>query len=230
MPLPGSVIVPIHPDGRRFIALFAAAALGLSLLAWPLGVLGAVLTAWCTYFFRDPHRVTPIREGLFISPADGLVQAVDSAAPPPELGMGDGPRRRIGIFMNVFDVHVNRIPCDGTVERTAYRPGKFLNASLDKASEDNERQSIRLRRPDGSNVAVVQIAGLIARRIRCDVRDGQTMRAGERIGLIRFGSRVDVYLPPGVEPTVAEGQRTIAGETVLADSHAQEPARTGEIR
>ena len=191
---------------------------------------GVVLTVWCVYFFRDPDRVTPVREGLVISPADGIVQLIDSAAPPEELDMGQDARPRICIFMNVFDVHVNRVPIDATITKLSYRPGKFFNASLDKASEFNERQSLHLTLKDGRDIALVQIAGLIARRILCHAAEGQAFRAGERFGMIRFGSRVDVYLPDGVYPLVSVGQRAIGGETVIADSKTKEPGRTGEIR
>lgn len=202
-------------------------------LAWlwaPLGWLGLVITAWVAYFFRDPERVTPTRPGLVVSPADGEVSLITSAPPPPELGMGPEPRPRISVFLNIFDVHVNRVPADGTVAALDYRPGKFLNAALDKASEDNERMSVRLTLADGRDLAFVQIAGLIARRIKCVLRNGQAVRAGERYGLIRFGSRVDVYLPPGVAPLVVVGQRAVAGETVLADTASGEGPRAGEIR
>lgn len=195
-----------------------------------LGVVGAVLTLWCVYFFRDPDRVTPARDGLIVSPADGVVQMIDKAPPPAELDMGEEPRTRVCVFMNVFDVHVNRIPVDGTLTALSYRPGSFINASLDKASELNERQSLRLTMADGRDIACVQIAGLIARRILCDVAQGQTVKAGERFGMIRFGSRVDVYLPDGVESMVSVGQTSVAGETVIADTRAQEPARAGEVR
>ena len=178
-------------------------------LAPPLGWAGLVLTLWCVYFFRDPDRVTPGRPGLVISPADGVVQSIVEAVPPPELDMGETPLVRIAVFMNVFDVHVNRVPCDGTITRLAYRPGKFFNASLDKASEFNERQGVRLTTGDGLNLAFVQIAGLIARRIKCQISEGQAVRAGERFGLIRFGSRVDVYLPMGVAPPVIPAQRAV---------------------
>ena len=225
-----SVFVPIHRAGWPFIGLFAAAAVGLSYVAWPLGVAGALVTAWCVYFFRDPARVTPVREGLVVSAADGRVQAVDEAVPPAELEMGTDARPRVCVFMNVFDVHVNRVPCDGTVSRMSYRPGKFFNASLDKASEFNERHSLRLTLADGTDVACVQIAGLIARRILCTLNQGEVVAAGQRLGLIRFGSRVDVYLPKGVAPLVCVGQRAIAGETVIADIRAQEPVRTGDVR
>ncbi|MEE9316885.1 MAG: phosphatidylserine decarboxylase [Rhodospirillales bacterium] len=225
-----TLFVPIHRAGWPFIALFAVAALVLGTFSTALGAIGWVLTVWCVYFFRDPDRVTPVRDGLIISPADGTVQKIDDAPPPAELEMGDKPRSRIAIFMNVFDVHVNRVPIGGTITGLNYRPGKFLNASLDKASEFNERQTLRVTMADGRDVAFVQIAGLIARRILCDVAEGQAVRTGERFGMIRFGSRVDVYLPDGVEPLVAVGQRAVAGETVLADVRAQETARPGEVR
>lgn len=196
----------------------------------PLGWIGVILTLWCTYFFRDPDRTTPVREGLVISPADGVVQSIGPAVPPAEIGMGDQPRNRISVFMNVFNVHVNRIPITGKIVKLAYRPGKFFNASLDKASEYNERQSFHMQTEDGADIGVVQIAGLIARRIKCDLSDNQSVKTGERFGLIRFGSRVDVYLPDGISPLVAVGQLTIAGETVLADFRAQEAARDGETR
>jgi phosphatidylserine decarboxylase len=222
--------LPINREGWPFIALFAVIALLLGQLWAPLGWIGAILTCWCAYFFRDPDRVTPVRPGLVISPADGVVQMVGMAVPPAELGMGPEPRMRVSVFMSVFDVHVNRAPVDGTVLKIAYKPGKFLNASLDKASEDNERMAVRLSTPDGREVAFVQIAGLVARRIKCDLSEAQALRTGERFGLIRFGSRVDVYLPDGVAPLAACGQRTIAGETVLADLDGTEPARQGEVR
>lgn len=225
-----AVLTPIHREGWPFIGLFALAAALLFLAAEPLGWIGVVLTAWCAFFFRDPDRVTPTRAGLVVSPADGVVQMIGQAAPPPELGMDAAPRQRISIFMNVFDVHVNRAPCDGTVAAIAYHPGKFLNAALDKASLDNERNSLKLVLADGREVAVVQIAGLIARRIKCWVRADRAVRAGERFGMIRFGSRVDVYLPPGAAPLACVGQRAVAGETVLADLGSPEPSRNGEIR
>ena len=224
------VFTPINRAGWPFIGLFAAASVGLAYVAPPAGWIGAFLTAWCIYFFRDPDRVTPTRQGLIVSPADGIVQLIDQAPPPSELGMGDRPRTRIAIFMSAFDVHVNRIPCDGVITGLAYRPGKFFNASLDKSSEFNERLAVRLTTPDGQDIAFVQIAGLIARRIQCDLAKGQEVRAGVRFGLIRFGSRVDVYLPDGVAPLVALGHKTVGGETVIADVRAQEPARDGEVR
>jgi len=230
IPLTKYLWFPIHREGWPFIGLFALAALLLGQLWAPLGWVGLLLTVWCAWFFRNPDRVTPARDGLVISPADGVVQMLGMAPPPPELEMGEAPRMCISVFMSVFSVHINRAPADGKVIKTAYRPGKFLDASLDKASADNERMSVRLERADGREIAFVQIAGLVARRIKCDLRDGQQVRAGERFGLIRFGSRVDVYLPDGVSPLVALGQSIIAGETVLADLDSAEPARLGEIR
>jgi len=225
-----TLLVPIHPAGWPFIALFAAGTVALNLFSVALGIAGVVLTLWCVYFFRDPERITPVREGLIISPADGVVKMIDKAPPPKELNMGDKDRWRICVFMNVFNVHVNRIPISGTVTALNYRPGKFLNASLDKASELNERQSLGLTLDGGKDVALVQIAGLVARRILCDVTEGKEMKTGERFGMIRFGSRVDVYLPDGVKPMVAVGQTAIAGETVIADIQAKEPVRAGETR
>jgi phosphatidylserine decarboxylase len=209
-------IAPIHPEGYPFVGGFALASLLLFWIAVPLGWLGVVMTAWCAYFFRDPARVTPVREGLVISPADGRVSQIVIASPPAELELGVAPRPRISIFMSVFDVHVNRTPVTGVIERIAYRPGKFINADLDKASEDNERNSFVIR-TGGVRVGMVQIAGLLARRIVCFTREGQTVNVGDRVGLIRFGSRVDVYLPEGTRPLVSEGQTALAGETVIAD-------------
>lgn len=224
------VCLPIHREGWPFIALFAVVS-GLLALVWgPLGWLGLALTLWCAYFFRNPDRVTPARDGLVISPADGVVCLLGPAVPPSELGLGSEPRMRVSVFMSVFDVHVNRVPMGGSITRIAYKPGRFLNASLDKASEDNERMAVAMRLADGRDLAFVQIAGLVARRIKCDLYEGQEVRAGERFGLIRFGSRVDVYLPDGVSPQVACGQRCIAGETVLADMSSSEPPRQGEVR
>ena len=225
-----SVLVPINRAGRPFIGIFAVASLILYWYAEPLGWVGAIITLWCIYFFRDPDRLTPTRQGLVVSPADGVVQLVDEAPPPPELDMGTATRTRIAVFMNVFNVHVNRVPCDGRITALSYRPGRFFNASLDKASEFNECQSIRLTLDEGPDIAFVQIAGLIARRIICDITEGQSVRAGERFGLIRFGSRVDVYLPDGVAPLVTIGQQAVAGETVIADLRTQEAARLGAIR
>ena len=220
--------VPLHREGWRFVGAFAVVDLILWWIASPLGWLGLIATLWCAYFFRDPPRVTPLRGGLVISPADGVVQMIQPAVPPPELGLPPHPLSRISVFMNVFDVHVNRSPCPGVVTGLAYRPGAFFNASLDKASELNERQSIRLRLADGRELVIVQIAGLVARRIRCAVAPNQALRAGERIGRIRFGSRGDGYLPDGVAPLVAVGQRAVAGETVIADLQSSEAPRLGE--
>lgn len=224
------ILPRVNREGWPFIALFAIAALLLGLAWEPLGWIGLVATVWCVYFFRDPDRVTPLRDGLVISPADGVVCSVGLQPPPPELDMGTEPRPRIAVFMSVFDVHVNRVPLDGRVRKVAYSPGRFLNASLDKAAEDNERMAIALDLPDGRDLAFVQIAGLVARRIKCDLAEGQDVVKGRRFGLIRFGSRVDVYLPPGSAPLVAVGQRCVAGETVLADLASSELPRLGEIR
>jgi phosphatidylserine decarboxylase len=224
------VLVPIHRDGWKFIAIFAMAAIVLFFVWIPLGWLGVLATAWCVYFFRDPPRVTPVRSGLVVSPADGLVVSIGPATPPAELELGDAPFVRIGIFLNVFDVHINRIPIDGTVVRAAYHEGQFLNASFDKASELNERMALRLSTEIGPDIAVVQIAGLVARRIVCHARPGQSVVAGERFGLIRFGSRTDLYLPPSWSIQVIVGQRVIGGETVLADAQAGEARRDGLIR
>jgi phosphatidylserine decarboxylase len=212
------VLAPPHPAGRPFIyGGLAAAVLGGWLLGGWLFWLGTLFTLFCLYFFRDPTRVQPERESLVLAPADGRIVSIQPAVPPEELGLGPAPRWRVAIFLSVLDVHVNRVPADGTVTRIAYRHGKYLNASLDKASVDNERNAIALKLPDGRDMAVVQIAGLIARRILCDVREGDRVQAGERFGIIRFGSRTDLYLPEGVRPLVAEGQTMIGGETVIAD-------------
>lgn len=225
-----TVLVPIHRAGWPFVAAFAVVSALLGMLWTPLGWIGLLLTAWCVYFFRDPDRVTPTRGGLVVSPADGTVSMITEAVPPPELGMGDDRLTRISVFLNVFDVHVNRIPADGTVRDVEYHPGLFLNAALDKASDANERMSVRLSLPDGRDLVFVQIAGLVARRILCELKPGQTVRGGERYGLIRFGSRCDVYLPKGTEPLVCVGQKMVAGETVLADLSGTESARHGEVR
>ncbi|HEY8353373.1 MAG TPA: phosphatidylserine decarboxylase [Sphingomonadales bacterium] len=225
-----SVLTPIHREGHKYLVLFALVTLLLFLVWEPLGWLGVIATAWCAYFFRDPERVTPVREGLIISPADGMVQSVTEAVPPAELGMGETPRPRISIFMNVFDVHVNRVPATGEITQIAYTPGKFLNAELEKASEDNERNAIRMRTSGGKDIAFVQIAGLVARRIVSELESGQKVLAGERFGIIRFGSRLDVYLDEGMRPLVCVGQRMIAGETVIADEKSRERQRLGEVR
>jgi phosphatidylserine decarboxylase len=223
-----SVLAPIHPAGWPFILAAAVLALILFWVGWtPLGWLMVVGTLWITYFFRDPWRVTPTRPGLVVSPADGMVVTTDQVPPPRELQMGEAPMTRIGIFLNVFDVHVNRAPLGGRVRKLAYTKGKFVNASLDKASEDNERMAIRIASQEGPDVAVVQIAGLVARRIVTKLTEGQEVATGERFGLIRFGSRTDVYLPPEWAPLVVVGQRVIGGETVIADAVSREPARQG---
>jgi phosphatidylserine decarboxylase len=230
MALPHGFLVPLHRDGWKFVAIFAVAAFGLFFLWQPLGWLGVAATLWCAYFFRDPPRVCPVGADWVLSPADGVVSAIAPATPPPEIGLGQAPLTRISVFMDVFNVHVNRSPVDGQVAALAYRPGKFFNASLDKASELNERQALRLTTVAGAALGVVQIAGLVARRIRCDVAVGEKLRAGQRLGLIRFGSRVDVYLPDGVAPLVAVGQTMVAGESILADLAAGGPGRLTEIR
>ena len=222
-----SVLVPIHPAGWMFIAIFAIVSLGFSMLSSFLAWLGIIATCWCIYFFRDPNRITPLREGLIVSPADGIVQKICKCVPPAELDLGAGERTRVSIFLNVFNVHVNRTPIEGSVSKMHYHAGKFFNAALDKASEENERQSIKITTPDGQTLGVVQIAGLVARRILCDLKEGQSVKTGERFGIIRFGSRVDVYLPPEVIPSVIEGQVAVGGETVIADMKSSEPQRVG---
>lgn len=212
-----SILVPIHREGHKFLAIFAAVTFILFFVAAPLGWIGVVLTLWCAYFFRDPERVTPEGDGLVISPADGVISAIEQVAPPAELEMGETPMTRVSVFMNVFNCHVNRMPISGEIVAIAYTPGKFLNASLDKASEDNERNALRIKGLAGQEFAVVQIAGLVARRIVCWSKQGQSLRVGGRFGMIRFGSRVDVYLPDGTAPLVALGQTMIAGETVIAE-------------
>ncbi|MGI6852842.1 phosphatidylserine decarboxylase [Mesorhizobium sp. 1B3] len=208
--------VPIHREGYPFIAAFAAATLVLALLSYTLFWIGLILTAWCAYFFRDPQRVTPVDDRLVISPADGVVSAVGPAVPPRELGLGGSEMTRISVFMDVFSCHVNRAPVRGRVIRVEHRPGKFLNADLDKASTENERNGVVIDSPNGT-VAAVQIAGLVARRIVCWTEAGGNVGVGERFGLIRFGSRVDVFLPPNAAPRVAVGQTAVAGETVIAE-------------
>lgn len=217
MTMLGTFLKPMHPEGYRFVGIFAAITLVLFWLWEPLGWLGLGLTVWCYYFFRDPKRSVPLGEGLILSPADGVVSLIEPAVPPVELGMGPEALLRVSVFMSVFNCHVNRAPVSGQVTAISYRPGTFVNASLDKASSDNERNSVAIQIADGRCIAVVQIAGLVARRIVCFTKVGQSLRAGDRFGLIRFGSRLDVYLPAGVAPQVALGQTMIAGETVIAD-------------
>ena len=211
------VLAPPHRAGRPFIAAgLVVFVLGLIFGHW-LAWIGLVFTLFCLYFFRDPERVPPGRPGSVVAPADGKVVAVAPGVPPPELGLGTAARWKVSIFLSVLDVHVNRVPMDGVVTRIAYRHGRYVNAALDKASEDNERNAIALRLADGREMAVVQIAGLIARRILCDLREGDAVRAGDRFGIIRFGSRTDLYLPEGVRPLVAVGQTMTGGETVIAE-------------
>ena len=211
-----NTFVPIHRQGYPFIAAFAVVTLFLGYFSSILFWIGLILTAWCAYFFRDPERVTPLDDRLVVSPADGVVSAVGPAVPPRELGLGTAEMTRISVFMNVFSCHVNRSPVRGRISKIEHRPGKFLNAELDKASSENERNSLVIESPNGI-VAAVQIAGLVARRIVCWAEAGGTLAVGERFGLIRFGSRVDVFLPEAAVPRVAIGQTAVAGETVLAE-------------
>ncbi|MCP4384046.1 MAG: phosphatidylserine decarboxylase [Hyphomicrobiales bacterium] len=210
-----AIMVPIRKEGWLFIAIAAALALVLGWLWQPLFWIGLIVTVWCVYFFRDPPRVIPLDPDLVVSPADGVVSSVANTGAPPELGLGMESTRRISVFMNVFNCHVNRTPVSGQVTRIVYTPGKFLNAELDKASEDNERNGVVLDSAHGP-VAVVQIAGLVARRIVCWVKEADSLSPGERIGMIRFGSRLDVYLPEDAVVLVAEGQQAVAGETIIA--------------
>lgn len=211
-----NTLVPINKAGYPFIAIFFGVSLLLGLLWEPLLWIGFLLTAWCAYFFRDPIRVTPLDEDLVISPADGRVSSVSRVVPPEELGLGSEPMLRISVFMNVFNCHVNRAPVRGRVTNVAYREGSFLNAELDKASQENERNGLVIESTHGE-IGVVQIAGLVARRIVCWTHVNEPLDAGERFGLIRFGSRLDVFLPAGAEPRVSLGQTAIAGETVIAE-------------
>lgn len=225
-----TVLHPVHRAGWPFIIIALGITFVLLLLSKTLGILGILVTAFIVYFFRDPDRVTPTRDGLIISPADGRIQMITTAVPPKDLKMGDSPLSRISIFLNIFNVHVNRMPADGMVDHVEYHEGQFLNASTDKSSEDNERNSVRLRLKSGRHVGIVQIAGYVARRIVCDTKVGDEVEAGQRFGIIRFGSRVDVYLPEGVIPLVIVGQTAIGGETILADMLAKEISRNGEVR
>jgi phosphatidylserine decarboxylase len=220
-------LAPLHPDGFKFVLAGVLATVLLFFLWAPAGWLAVIVTVWIVYFFRDPWRVTPTRPGLLVSPADGVVVSIADATPPPEIAMGDAVVARIGIFLNIFDVHVTRAPIGGRIAALRYTKGRFVNASLDKASEHNERMAIRIAPPEGPEVAFVQIAGLVARRIVCDLHEGQQVATGQRMGIIRFGSRVDVYCPPPYVPMVVAGQRMVGGETVLADRLAQEPPRQG---
>ena len=217
-------LAPIHSEGYIFIALFAIAAFFLNWISPSLGWPGFIATAWCAYFFRDPQRVTPLREGLVVSPADGVVCSLGFYLPPPELGLGAEPMQRVSVFMSVFDCHVNRAPIAGRITKIAYRPGLFLNADLDKASEDNERNGVVIEARQG-RFGVVQIAGLVARRIVSFVHEGESIGVGDRFGLIRFGSRVDVYLPDQASVIVGLDSRCVAGETVIALANSAEPPR-----
>ena len=217
----------IHPEGYIFgLIFFICTVLLWHVNPW-LGKVGFILTGWCLYFFRNPDRVVPTRPGLIVSPADGVVQLIQTVKPPKELDLGAVPLTRVSVFMNVFNVHVNRVPVEGTIEKIHYHKGKFFNAELDKASDHNERQLFSVKTEGGEKIGFVQIAGLVARRIRRDVSEGQKVARGQRFGLIRFGSRVDVYLPKGVAPLVILGQKTVAGETVLGDFQSKEKARQG---
>ena len=220
-------IKPMHREGIKFIIIFSVISLILFFIYIPLGWVGIGLTIWCYYFFRDPKRTIPVRDGLLVSPADGVISLIEKTMPPPELDIEKEELTRISVFMNVFNCHVNRSPIAGKVMEINYRPGKFFNASLDKASVDNERNSLVLQIPDGRQIVVVQIAGLVARRIVSFVKPKQTLRIGQRFGLIRFGSRVDIYLPTGVQPLVCLGQTMVSGETVIADLNSKELARDG---
>jgi phosphatidylserine decarboxylase len=219
-------IPPINQEGWKFIAIFAAVTVLMGIFSTSLLWIGIILTLWCAFFFRDPIRTVPTREGLIVSPADGVIQKITKIIPDPMLHLGSSERTRISIFLNVFDVHVNRIPIGGTVSSLHYHPGTFVNASLDKASEQNERQYITVTHGD-KTIGIVQIAGFVARRILCTLTENQAVVTGERLGLIRFGSRVDIYLPENVTPLVIEGQYAIGGETIFADLNGTESVRMG---
>ena len=226
----GDAIAPVHSDGYRFLAIAAAVTLLLFLLWPPLAWLAALITLFIAYFFRDPARVTPLREGLVIAPGDGRICAIERVRSPVELGLGDSERVRISIFLSLFDVHINRAPIAGRVTRSVYVPGSFLNAARDKSSEENERRAIVIVIPGGAEIGVVQIAGVIARRIVTFVGEGDSVGVGQRFGLIRFGSRVDLYLPPGRAALVCVGQRAVGGETVLADLKSDEGEREARLQ
>ncbi len=223
------ILPPIHPEGWRFVGVFAAVTVLMWMLFKPVGVICLALTVWCYFFFRDPRRAVPEGDTLVLSPADGIVSAIAEVVPPKELEIGEEPMTRISIFMSVFSVHVNRAPMAGKITKMFYRPGAFVDVSLDKESENNERQELAMETVTGQKIAFVQIAGLVARRILTFVKEGDQLKAGERFGLIRFGSRLDVYLPKGVAPLVLEGQTAVAGETILADMAVCGPARKGDI-
>jgi phosphatidylserine decarboxylase len=208
---------PMHPAGRPFVFGGLAATLLARRFSKRLGVVGGLATVATAAFFREPKRVAPPLENVALASADGLVSLIEEAVPPPELGLPAEPRMRVSVFLSVFNVHVQRVPANGVIERVAYRPGKFLSADLDKASDDNERNSVLMRTEGGHELVVVQIAGLVARRILCEIREGDKVAAGATYGIIRFGSRVDLYLPPGSRVLVSKGQRTVGGETVIAE-------------
>ncbi len=221
---------PLHPEGRKFVLPLGALTVLMLFVAWPLVVIALVLTLAVAYFFRDPARYVPQNAGIIVSPADGRVQSITQVPAPPELAMGEDLRTRISIFLSVLDVHVARAPAAATVEKAVYVPGRFFNASLDKASTDNERQLLRLRTDEGQDLALALIAGLVARRIVCPLEGGEELERGERIGIIRFGSRADIYLDPGLVPAVAVGQVVLGGETVLAVADAAREAPTAMRR
>lgn len=221
----GRFFVPIHRDGVMFLAIGGAVMLFGFLIWEPIGVLAAIATAFIGYFFRDPERVSPTRDGLVLAPADGRVIAIEPTVPPMDFGLGELPLRRISIYLSAMDVHVNRTPVPGRVVRAIYRPGVFLHAASDKASHDNEQRALIIETPAGPTLAIVQIAGFLTRRIVTDVKEGEAVSPGQRIGIIRFGSRVDVYLPEAGAILVAPGQRMVAGETVLADLQSAEAQR-----
>jgi len=220
----------INNEGWRFISIFAAVTALLAILWLPLGIVGLILTIWCYYFFRDPDRITPQIKDVVVSPADGVVQMITRVTGPEELGLNTKTFNRISIFMSVFNVHVNRAPATGKILRMAYIKGKFFNATLDKASKDNERMLLSMKTDCGKEIAFVQIAGLIARRIVCYAAEGRSYQAGERFGLIRFGSRLDVYLPTDIEPQVCIGQTMVAGETILANLKSDAPRVEGAVK
>lgn len=224
------ILPNIHNEGWKFVGIFAAITALLAMMWQPLGWLGMALTVWCFYFFRDPERVTPEIKDVVISPADGVVQMITKVQAPEELGLGNQKFTRVSVFMSVFNVHVNRAPAEGKITKAVYVPGKFFNATLDKASKDNERQLLAMKTKSGKDIAFVQIAGLVARRILCEATEGQEYKVGERFGMIRFGSRLDVYLPEGVEPQVCLGQIMVAGESVIANLNSDAPQVKGVTR
>lgn len=208
---------PVHREGWVYVLIFLLAALLLWQIYWLLGLLGLIATAWCGYFFRDPERVIPPRADAIVSPADGKVTAIEEVTPPAEMGLGTRKHKKISVFLNIFDVHINRVPCQGDIIGRYYVPGQFLNAELDKTSQLNERMNVIIRRPDNTKIGVVQIAGLLAKRIVCWKKEGEKVSRGERFGLIRFGSRVDTYLPMDADIRIGLGQHVYGGETILAD-------------